>query len=120
MCVRFTTSLPFCSVFFFNDTATTEIYPLPLPDALPIFLTITATPSRLAFPNVGGNGPAFAAIVANAGDRKSTRLNSSHQIISYAVFCLKKKTTPIYKELYAHLTRALVVCRSRDRKPDPR
>src|SRR2546429_6006985 len=84
-----------CSValffFFFNDTATTEIYTLSLHDALPIF------PS-LAIKSAGG---AMARSVDSAakrrkllGDRKSTRLNSSHGYISYAVFCLKKKNKP--------------------------
>src|SRR5215216_7203643 len=77
--------------FFFNDTATTEIYTLSLHDALPI--------SRRLPPPRAATGPAVrrrrrapaAAVGGAAGDRKSTRLNSSHQIISYAVFCLKKK-----------------------------
>src|SRR5215216_7297546 len=66
--------------FFFNDTATTEIYTLSLHDALPISTRSSACPppSRWSCPTSGR-------------DRKSTRLNSSHQIISYAVFCLKKK-----------------------------
>src|SRR5256885_9843394 len=78
--------------FFFNDTATTEIYTLSLHDALPI------CQSRL-----GQAAPALWAEHAEAMrvveqqqcvvliDRKSTRLNSSHLVISYAVFCLKKK-----------------------------
>src|SRR5258708_16446809 len=77
--------------FFFNDTATTEIYTLSLHDALPISRLVEnpATPSRTR---------ASRLIASQAGDepardRKSTRLNSSHQIISYSVFCLKKKTT---------------------------
>src|SRR2546426_3512525 len=77
--------------FFFNDTATTEIYTLSLHDALPIFTKPTATGSS-------DGSPCSLTIVAfpltvptNAGDRKSTRLNSSHLVISYAVFCLKKK-----------------------------
>src|SRR6266850_5165653 len=69
--------------FFFNDTATTEIYTLSLHDALPIW-----------------RSPSSAAVVRSVSptprcmrsrDRKSTRLNSSHLVISYAVFCLKKK-----------------------------
>src|SRR5258708_17552492 len=70
--------------FFFNDTATTEIYTLSLHDALPISTTI---------PNsVDPQHPRFCpSSSAFCLDRKSTRLNSSHQIISYAVFCLKKK-----------------------------
>src|SRR5471030_3404991 len=67
--------------FFFNDTATTEIYTLSLHDALPI---------------LGGRGGLARAdgpdwFVGEDEDRKSTRLNSSHLGISYAVFCLKKK-----------------------------
>src|SRR5690242_21284401 len=70
--------------FFFNDTATTEIYTLSLHDALPIS---AAARARRSGPRPGtAAGPA-----ADARDRKSTRLNSSHMSISYAVFCLKKK-----------------------------
>src|SRR6266496_5811079 len=69
-------------VFFFNDTATTEIYTLSLHDALPI--------SR--WPAWRGWWPPRRS-GCTAGDRKSTRLNSSHVEISYAVFCLKKKKT---------------------------
>src|SRR5258708_35208011 len=82
--------------FFFNDTATTEIYTLSLHDALPIWrraarrgclqedrgLYCSAHCQRLLRPYRLGK---------KVADRKSTRLNSSHQIISYAVFCLKKK-----------------------------
>src|SRR3712207_7934940 len=84
--------------FFFNDTATTEIYTLSLHDALPIFrdqlhawdregygrFPICMAKTQYSFstdPNLRG------------ADRKSTRLNSSHANISYAVFCLKKKNT---------------------------
>src|SRR6266705_5667500 len=66
--------------FFFNDTATTEIYTLSLHDALPICRW--PPPPRRAHPTPGGT---------SSPDRKSTRLNSSHRTISYAVFCLKKK-----------------------------
>src|SRR6266581_8288482 len=70
-------------VFFFNDTATTEIYTLSLHDALPISRRPTDTNSC---------SRAASTFSARAGsDRKSTRLNSSHPSISYAVFCLKKK-----------------------------
>src|SRR5574344_2327196 len=68
--------------FFFNDTATTEIYTLSLHDALPIYPWES---SCLLLPEM------FIWIQRDLIDRKSTRLNSSHQIISYAVFCLKKK-----------------------------
>src|SRR6266705_5604937 len=68
--------------FFFNDTATTEIYTLSLHDALPI---CRAHGGRSARPPT----PACARMASR--DRKSTRLNSSHRTISYAVFCLKKK-----------------------------
>src|SRR3712207_6865045 len=94
------------SVFFFNDTATTEIYTLSLHDALPIcpgdrpvrspnqphWNSITTTPydapidSRFMITALSGT-----RIERNTTDRKSTRLNSSHANISYAVFCLKKK-----------------------------
>src|SRR5215203_6594615 len=65
--------------FFFNDTATTEIYTLSLHDALPILPT-----AHFTSPGRGGWQSSWQ-------DRKSTRLNSSHANISYAVFCLKKK-----------------------------
>src|SRR6266498_4742654 len=70
------------SFFFFNDTATTEIYTLSLHDALPIppFLGCSRTWSCASWPRA-----------PKTADRKSTRLNSSHVRISYAVFCLKKK-----------------------------
>src|SRR5256885_11060400 len=84
--------------FFFNDTATTEIYTLSLHDALPIYA------GRIGGPAAGGDtveakregvGHDGAHLVDRdaqlLGDRKSTRLNSSHLVISYAVFCLKKK-----------------------------
>src|SRR5436189_3500420 len=89
----------FCSFFFsffFNDTATTEIYTLSLHDALPIFehtLFYDAEPARaglnvkLRFEMVIQLEPELHV----QADRKSTRLNSSHRCISYAVFCLKKK-----------------------------
>src|SRR5258708_26967857 len=74
-------------IFFFNDTATTEIYTLSLHDALPIF----PSPSdRSTAPSCSSLTRSSSAMNSSV-DRKSTRLNSSHQIISYAVFCLKKK-----------------------------
>src|SRR3712207_7345658 len=92
-------------LFFFNDTATTEIYTLSLHDALPICAhgARTRRGRRGGRGAGGGRGPRArgCAVVlapdrARGGlpghrDRKSTRLNSSHANISYAVFCLKKK-----------------------------
>src|SRR2546428_6362846 len=74
--------------FFFNDTATTEIYTLSLHDALPI-----CGLQRLLHEGVAEAHPMLAPgeLVEVPEDRKSTRLNSSHDQISYAVFCLKKK-----------------------------
>ena len=115
-----------CGFFFFNDTATTEIYTLSLHDALPIcgsapafyiyqfsrrqrprflfcpFLVAAASPLFILPISRCGSVPLFilpisrcgsapAFYTANFSDRKSTRLNSSHTVISYAVFCLKKK-----------------------------
>src|SRR3712207_7355952 len=101
--------------FCFNDTATTEIYTLSLHDALPISLRVVhkpcpaattggglgtprPAPSTPSLPIVDVRGEAGAGRGQQgqtplAADRKSTRLNSSHANISYAVFCLKKKKT---------------------------
>src|SRR5712671_7812468 len=73
-------------LFFFNATATTEIYTLSLHDALPIY-TADLGEELVVEP---AHQPAHLDAVGGI-DRKSTRLNSSHQIISYAVFCLNKK-----------------------------
>src|SRR5258708_22091036 len=124
--------------FFFNDTATTEIYTLSLHDALPILIQWNAHPAikmskekkvkrnKLIFGSAAILAAAFALTACTkpnlaasssgnpARDRKSTRLNSSHQIISYAVFCLKKKNliqTQISKGVLAStssLTSALI------------
>src|SRR2546421_6666318 len=116
-CLLFITITPLvCSLFFFfNDTATTEIYTLSLHDALPISdLRLPTSDFRLPTSDFlarykfvpvceAGRGARFfsfwaalAAALFGSGDgadldRKSTRLNSSHDQISYAVFCLKKK-----------------------------
>src|SRR3712207_7484296 len=100
-------------MFFFNDTATTEIYTLSLHDALPIYehdapgragpLAHQDQPgdrdahSVAHLTKVGAAGDALAIeFIANEReDRKSTRLNSSHANISYAVFCLIKKTNNV-------------------------
>src|SRR3712207_7811084 len=96
-------------LFVFNDTATTEIYTLSLHDALPIFGAAVvvdeqfrAEDLREALEQAVSHRGASEAELADRGDvgarevgidRKSTRLNSSHANISYAVFCLKKKKT---------------------------
>src|SRR3712207_8657548 len=95
-----------CLCFFFNDTATTEIYTLSLHDALPILCALQWGHGFNAVENVQVPGDAmirerlqwghgFNAVentdpILLSADRKSTRLNSSHANISYAVFCLKK------------------------------
>src|SRR6202008_5155442 len=90
--------------FFFNDTATTEIYTLSLHDALPISHSRAAS-GRAHWPAVSGG--------ATMRDRKSTRLNSSHTVISYAVFCLKKITCTnkvhCVPDCEHHLVRDMVV-----------
>src|SRR3712207_8278520 len=88
-------------IFFFNDTATTEIYTLSLHDALPILnqlfdLGVKETDRTDIVEALLTGIPGVTRIAPNAvpaEDRKSTRLNSSHANISYAVFCLKKKKT---------------------------
>src|SRR6202012_6235552 len=79
-------------VFFFNDTATTEIYTLSLHDALPIFGAGAGGRRRLRRPRRSRAAKASA-------DRKSTRLNSSHTVISYAVFCLKKQKDGVAEQM---------------------
>src|SRR5207245_11499453 len=106
-CFLFITLLFF---FFFNTTSTSEIYSLSLHDALPICNLLSAVDYATLQPNVRQVSMSWAAneffgessydyhfnvpgvsFIASSGDRKSTRLNSSHGSISYAVFCLKKK-----------------------------
>src|SRR5688572_32053392 len=82
------TSCLFLFFFFFNDTATTEIYTLSLHDALPILASRHRQRRRSRRDRAS---PAARARCGASVDRKSTRLNSSHSQISYAVFCLKKK-----------------------------
>src|SRR5688572_32543363 len=82
---------PCTIIFFFNHPASTEIYTLSLHDALPIYFYTSAAADPTGF----GEGQRYAGsgtVTKPVGsDRKSTRLNSSHSQISYAVFCLKKK-----------------------------
>src|SRR6266481_8188649 len=82
----------FLFFFFFNDTATTEIYTLSLHDALPIHPPIAGlSDAPRPCTVMTAPCPTFSRFVPLRIDRKSTRLNSSHSSISYAVFCLKKK-----------------------------
>src|SRR3712207_9259040 len=85
--------------FFFNDTSTTDIYTLSLHDSLPISVatekasaaaSLARSRNRVASARDSGSARSSRAS-ATRRDRKSTRLNSSHANISYAVFCLKKK-----------------------------
>src|SRR2546422_8609055 len=103
------TDHPYPVFFFFNDTATTEIYTLSLHDALPISTafavvlvvgsTAVFTSARLRGGSDGQPSPTPVSPTPVQPDRKSTRLNSSHGYISYAVFCLKKK-----KKTHHHLS----------------
>src|SRR3989449_8665410 len=100
-CSIISLSLLLLFFFFFNDTATTEIYTLSLHDALPISSCRSARrTSGRRRNNSEGNPTGTSGGVGGMNelsdssatrDRKSTRLNSSHGYISYAVFCLKKK-----------------------------
>src|SRR5258705_9743278 len=91
---------PHLSFFFFNNTAPTEISPLPLHDALPISSSARVSCTRVDHSTPAAQRAAVAAAEKFSSgsrnrrtlDRKSTRLNSSHLGISYAVFCFKKKT----------------------------
>src|SRR5436309_8247578 len=95
---------------FFNDTATTEIYTLSLHDALPISVRGRGAPSAWTRRSAPITTRKERPLSTNAGttpkrpirDRKSTRLNSSHVKISYAVFCLKKKKK---KKTQKHISR---------------
>src|SRR5437879_11088366 len=79
--------------FFFHDPPTTEIYTLSLHDALPICGAASPPPPGDGQSARPGRAASLAALppALPERDRKSTRLNSSHRCISYAVFCLKKK-----------------------------
>src|SRR5689334_24648898 len=109
-----------CCVFFFlHDTATTEIYTLSLHDALPIFGEVAWVHDdkpqwsiRLLGPLPHQSGSPYARTPVR--DRKSTRLNSSHSSISYAVFCLKKKkklnSTPMYTNRFSSHVPTSLTC----------
>src|SRR2546430_9736681 len=99
-------------IFFFNDTATTEIYTLSLHDALPI---CTGRARRSRAPRRWDGPPCARALPTSTSrrgrrDRKSTRLNSSHSQISYAVFCLKKKHKQIeLLGLHVHFSALIIL-----------
>src|SRR2546421_13009921 len=109
-----TLTLSFFFFFFFNDTATTEIYTLSLHDALPIS---RRRPGRIPGHRPGGRATARARACVSSRplsqrgvlDRKSTRLSSSHDQISYAVFCLKKKkkTKKITRDIKHRVSRKI-------------
>src|SRR5436305_11866357 len=104
--------------FFFNDPPTTEIYTLSLHDALPICVR----PDPLCGSGIWGGGHPGERRRARRPilDRKSTRLNSSHVRISYAVFCLKKKTfAPYSTNTYEHPSRTQLFTRTRPNRPVP-
>src|SRR2546430_9756157 len=86
--------------FFFNDTATTEIYTLSLHDALPIWMGMFWRFGSLELSRPVAATPWLNDAWIRPSDRKSTRLNSSHSQISYAVFCLKKKKTLHLNDCY--------------------
>src|SRR3712207_8567381 len=101
--------------FFFNDTATTEIYTLSLHDALPICgdegdpgarggVDAADDGVRAAVAGLRGDGHGARPPRVGRRDRKSTRLNSSHANISYAVFCLKKKNKIIIQHIISDLS----------------
>src|SRR3712207_8327258 len=109
-----------CFFLFFNDTATTEIYTLSLHDALPIYVPrnfarptseeeIVALVKGASGIRFFGSGHSFNDGVVEGetlvSDRKSTRLNSSHANISYAVFCLKKKKNTLLSIIHSMQSR---------------
>src|SRR5437762_8863095 len=96
-------STRYVTSFFFTPPSTTEIYTLSLHDALPISANcddasasphVTSVPPKVSLGACSINAVSLPS-PENSLDRKSTRLNSSHRCISYAVFCLKKKKKTI-------------------------
>src|SRR5438874_3247948 len=108
------------TIFFFNDPATTDIYTLSLHDALPIWLSlfpqVKVFECMAAEPNQFQAQIVFARLklIRLSRDRKSTRLNSSHVEISYAVFCLKKKTKQLKPPGVMDMERVTVSTRAVD------
>src|SRR5437870_10800675 len=97
VCVGSNLYLSFFLFFFFNDPAPTEIYTLSLHDALPIYVSLVPYCGQM----LRISRRCFLTCLGRQQDRKSTRLNSSHVAISYAVFCLKKKKNKFF---HHHLT----------------
>src|SRR5256885_4492302 len=107
---------PILFFFFFNDTATTEIYTLSLHDALPIS-TPTRHTRRVTWSyrqqiTMWTPWSPHSTSTASRADRKSTRLNSSHLVISYAVFCLKKKKKAYTYLHFSYDSMRAIVCAS--------
>src|SRR3712207_8934737 len=107
MMTRIESARILCFFFFFNDTATTEIYTLSLHDALPIsfagpesFNSYSEWIRTIGEPAVPAQTTLWIIRLVLLADRKSTRLNSSHANISYAVFCLKKKNILIILHIH--------------------
>src|SRR5688572_32886313 len=97
-CYRILSLFSFIFFFFFNDTATTEIYTLSLHDALPIFHGGIYNPKGINIPEALSYLRTTRSFEGYENRSEGTRLNSSHSQISYAVFCLKKKKNKlIYK-----------------------
>src|SRR5438552_11547147 len=102
----------FLFFFFFNDTPTTEIYTLSLHDALPILdARIRVRGHARREVSAGARLQRGESSHRHPPDRKSTRLNSSHQIISYAVFCLKKKKKAKQRVIPKKLIVATCICK---------
>src|SRR2546426_8954379 len=104
--------VPVLRFFFFNDTATTEIYTLSLHDALPILARGGRFHDVEEPEQQEGEGEhrrrQWEQEHRERQDRKSTRLNSSHLVISYAVFCLKKKKTSDWSPTVVQTTRVSI------------
>src|SRR5205085_11274837 len=103
--VKFTHEPILTIFFFFNAPAPTEFYTLSLHDALPICVDLAQMPEKLVAESLALRGAAHQpGDIEGPGtrDRKSTRLNSSHSQISYAVFCLKKKKNKYNQSIHTH------------------
>src|SRR5438876_6909501 len=97
-------------MLLFNDTAPTQIYTLSLHDALPIYSSCFQAQNFQSFDGKGVRSNTSRGSGASGGDRKSTRLNSSHPSISYAVFCLNKNTFNTFNRRSSALIRGSISC----------